>query len=136
MHTPPLTRVLLVEDEMDIQLVARLALERFGSYELAIASSGEEALALAQSFQPQLILLDVMMPGLDGFGTLAALREIPALVATPVIFVTARAQNHEVAEYQELGALDVILKPFDPIGLSDQIGAAWERHWRRAPATA
>ncbi len=123
-----LSRILIVEDELDIQLVVRFSLERLGHFQLAVASSGEEAVAVAAQFQPQLILLDVMMPGLDGIATLGQLRRVPGLADTPVVFVTARSQAHEVAEYESLGALDVIVKPFDPIGLADRLVSLWDRH--------
>ncbi|HEX4956184.1 MAG TPA: response regulator [Thermoanaerobaculia bacterium] len=123
-----LSRILIVEDELDIQLVVRFSLERLGRFQLAVAASGEEAVALAAEFQPQLILLDVMMPGLDGFATLGQLRRLSGLEQTPIVFVTARSQAHEVAEYEALGALDVIVKPFDPIGLADRLVSLWDRH--------
>ena len=69
-----------------------------------------------------------MMPGLDGFGTLAGLRRLPGLAEVPVVFVTARAQSHEVAEYRALGALEVIIKPFDPISLGTLLEEVWQQH--------
>lgn len=122
-----LTRILYVEDEADIQTVARLALETLGGFTVEICSSGQEALGRAPDFQPQLILLDVMMPGMDGPSTLKALRELPQLADTPTIFMTAKVQPSEVAHYLALGAIDVIPKPFDPMTLSTQVQAIWER---------
>src|SRR5689334_12272102 len=117
MPTRPLNRILLVEDEPDIQVVAKLALEAVGGYTVELCSSGNEALQRGPEFKPDLILLDVMMPGMDGPATLKALRGLPQLAATPVIFLTAKIQTHEVAYYKELGALEVIAKPFDPMTL-------------------
>ena len=122
-----LTRILYVEDEPDIQTVARLALEAVGGYTLEVCSSGDEAIAKIADFQPQFILLDVMMPGMDGPTTLAKLRELPAFSATPVVFMTAKVQPSEVAGYKSIGAVDVIPKPFDPMMLSAQVQAIWER---------
>lgn len=122
-----LTRILYVEDEPDIQMVAKLALETLGGFTLEICSSGAEALERAPAFQPQLILSDVMMPGMDGPTTLGKLRELPQFAATPVIFMTAKVQPSEVAGYKALGAVDVISKPFDPMTLSSQVQAIWER---------
>ena len=122
-----LTRILYVEDEPDIQTVARLALETLGGFTVEICSSGSEALDRAPGFQPQLILLDVMMPGMDGPTTLGKLRELPQFASTPVIFMTAKVQPSEVAGYRAIGAVDVIPKPFDPMTLSGQIQAIWER---------
>jgi len=122
-----LVRVLYVEDEPDIQTVARLALEALGGFTVEICNSGTEALQRAPGFQPQLILLDVMMPGMDGPTTLGRLRELPQFAATPIIFMTAKVQPGEVAGYKELGAVDVIPKPFDPMALSNQVQLIWER---------
>lgn len=127
MAVPTLKRLLFVEDEPDIQVVARLALEAVGGFQVVICSSGKEALGKAPDFGPDLILLDVMMPGMDGPSTLLALREQPNTAATPVIFMTAKVQPYEVAEYKRLGALDVIAKPFDPMQLSATINSIWNR---------
>ena len=122
-----LTRVLYVEDEPDIQAVARLALEALGGFTVEICSSGNEALERAPAFQPQLILLDVMMPGMDGPNTLKKLRELPQFASTPIVFMTAKVQPGEVAGYKEIGAVDVIPKPFDPMTLSNKVSDIWER---------
>jgi two-component system OmpR family response regulator len=121
-----LVRILYVEDEPDIQTVAKLALEMVGGYQVMICSSGQEALANVSSFAPDLILLDVMMPGMDGPTTLQSLRANPASAIIPVIFLTAKVQPPEVAEYQALGALNVIAKPFDPMTLADQVRQIWD----------
>lgn len=122
-----LMRILYVEDEPDIQTVARLALETLGGFTVKICSSGKEALDLATDFDPQLILLDVMMPLMDGPATLGKLRELPQFATTPVIFMTAKVQPGEVAGYRKIGAVDVIPKPFDPMTLSSQVQVIWER---------
>lgn len=121
-----LTRILYVEDEPDIQAVARLALEAVGEFTVKICSSGAEALEKVPEFSPDLILLDVMMPEMDGPCTLSALRTIPGLEKTPAVFVTAKVQAQEVANLKALGALDVIAKPFDPMNLAAQITEIWE----------
>ena len=122
-----LHRVLYVEDEPDIQAVARLALEMVGGLTVQICSSGEDALREAPRFEPQLILMDVMMPGMDGPGTLRALRERSLLDDVPVVFMTAKVQPREVAHYKALGALGVIAKPFDPMTLAEQVRELWGR---------
>ncbi|MEB3337618.1 MAG: response regulator [Leptolyngbyaceae bacterium] len=126
--TPPLTRILFVEDDSDIQSIARLALEMVGGFKVEICSSGTEALQAAPTFAPDLILLDVMMPGMDGLSTLKALRQMPEAIATPVVFMTAKVQTHEVTHYKALGALDVISKPFDPMTLATTIQGIWTKH--------
>lgn len=125
-----LQRVLYVEDEPDIQAVAKLALEMVGGLTVKICSSGEEALNEIIAFNPEMILLDVMMPGMDGPSTLKALRALPAIAPLPVAFMTAKVQPAEVAYYKSLGALDVIPKPFDPMTLASQVRAVWEAHQR------
>lgn len=122
-----LKRILYVEDEPDIQTVAQLALEMVGGFTLETCSSGREALEKIAAFNPQLILLDVMMPGMDGPATLGKLRELPQFAHTPVIFMTAKVQPSEVAAYKQIGAVDVIPKPFDPMTLGSQVSAIWER---------
>ena len=120
-----LKRILYVEDEPDIQAVAKLALEMVGGFTVRVCSSGEEALKVATDFAPDMILLDVMMPGMDGPSTLKALRNLPSLAKIPVAFMTAKVQPQEVEQYRSLGALDVIAKPFDPMTLADQVRAIW-----------
>ncbi|OOC48487.1 MULTISPECIES: response regulator [Thioalkalivibrio] len=121
-----LQRILYVEDEPDIQAVAELALETVGGFTVKICASGEEAVRDAEAFAPDLILLDVMMPGMDGPSTLEALRGIPALAEVPVAFMTAKVQPSEIEHYKSLGARDVIAKPFDPMALSDQVRRIWQ----------
>ena len=114
-------KVLLVDDEDDIRTIGQLSLARVGGWQCALAPSGQAALELAPTFCPDLVLLDVMMPGMDGPSTLAALRALPATREVPIIFMTAKVQKHEVARYLELGALGVIGKPFDPMTLPAEI---------------
>ena len=122
-----LRRVLYVDDDPDIQMIAALSLVQIGGFELLMCSSGSEALAKYPGFAPQLILLDVMMPGMDGPATLSALRTLPEWVDTPVIFVTAKVRNQERQRYLDLGAVEVIAKPFDPMSLADNVRSVWER---------
>lgn len=121
----PLARILYVEDEPDIRAVAQMALEAVGGFSVIACASGNEALAAALTAAADLILLDVMMPGMDGPRTLGALRALPATADTPVIFMTAKVQPAEIAQFLALGAIDVIHKPFDPMELSDQIRRIW-----------
>ena len=120
-----LNRILYVEDEPDIQAVAKLALEMVGGFTVKICSSGQEALDSVAAFAPQLILMDVMMPGMDGPATLQALRAQPDLAAIPVVFMTAKVQPAEVQHYKSIGAVDVIPKPFNPMTLASQVREAW-----------
>ncbi len=121
----PLSRILYAEDEPDIRMVAQMALEAVGGFTVIACASGQEAVAAAPGAKADLLLLDVMMPGMDGPGTLQALRALPETAHTPVIFMTAKVQASEVAHYKSLGAVEVIPKPFDPMELSAQIQRIW-----------
>lgn len=120
-----LQRILYVEDEPDIQAVAQIALENVGGFTIKICQHGQQALAEAAAFKPDLLLLDVMMPDMDGPTTLIELHKQPELANVPAIFMTAKVQPQEVAQLRTLGAVDVITKPFDPMTLSDQIRKIW-----------
>ena len=127
MQKAPLNRILMVEDDLDIQAVARLALETLGGFTVAMCSRGREALETAPMFHPDLIVLDVMMPEMDGPTTLKHLRALPPMGAVPVVFMTAKVMPHEIDYYKTLGALDVIRKPFDPVTLSATLNTIWEK---------
>ena len=120
-----LRTVLYVEDDLDIQEVASMALEVVGGLEVTVAGSGRAAVEAARRSIPDLVLLDVMMPGMDGPTTLSALRDLPGMQQVPVIFVTAKVQANEVERYLALGAIGVIAKPFDPMTLADEARALW-----------
>ncbi|WP_300319968.1 response regulator [Accumulibacter sp.] len=121
-----LQKILCVEDDADIRTIAKLALEAVGGIAVELAASGEDALRLAGEVHPDLLLLDVMMPGMDGPATLRALHAMPETAELPAIFLTARTQAGEVAALRALGAVGVITKPFDPMTLADQIRDIWE----------
>ncbi len=120
-----LKTILYVEDEQDIRMIAQIALEDIGGFQVTFCSSGFEALTAAKKQVPDLLLLDVMMPEMDGPTTLTELRKLPAFAQTPVIFMTAKIQINEIAEYKALGAIEVIQKPFDPMSLGQRINEAW-----------
>ncbi len=116
-------RLLYVDDEADIREIAAMALELDPELHVKACASGEEALAVAPTYNPDLILLDMMMPGLDGPATMDRLRQLPGMSDTPVVFITARAQSKEVDSLIQLGAKGVIAKPFDPMSLAAQARA-------------
>jgi len=122
-----LKRVMLVEDEPDIQVIAKIALETVAGFDLEICSNGQDALERAPIYVPQVLLLDVSMPGMDGPTTLTALRRNADLGELVVIMLTAKIQPSEVERYRSLGANDVIGKPFDPMSLGEQIRSIWIR---------
>jgi two-component system OmpR family response regulator len=120
-----LRTILYVDDEPDIRHIVQIALGLTRELTVHAAQSGEQALSLARDLRPDLVLLDVMMPGLDGPGTLGRMRANPGTARIPVIFMTAKAMPKEVALLLEMGALGVIAKPFDPMRLATQLTAFW-----------
>lgn len=122
----PLKKILMVEDDPDIQTVAQFALEVVGGFSVHVCGDGKTALEQFLIFSPDLVLLDVMMPDMDGPTVLRALRANAQMAETPVVFMTAKVQPQEIAHYKELGALDVITKPFDPMTLSESVNKIWE----------
>ena len=136
MNERTLKRIMYVDDEPDVRKVAKISLELVGKFELCLCGSGREAIAQAQQFKPDLILLDVMMPEMDGPTTLSALRKIEAIASTPVIFITAKAQQAEIRRYHELGAIDIITKPFQPMQLPDRLRKLWQECEASASADA
>lgn len=120
-----LQKILLVEDEPDIRAVAEIALESVGGFSVRLCADGAAALAALPEFAPDLVMLDVMMPGMDGPATLAELRKLPEGAAVPVIFMTAKVQQSEIEGYRKLGAAGVIAKPFDPMTLAERVREIW-----------
>jgi len=121
-------RVLLVEDEPDIQTIIRLSLTLLGEWDVLVAHSGVDVVPLAEQTVPDLILLDVMLPEIDGYQAYTRLRQNPRTAAIPVIFISAKAQQEEIAYGLSLGAIGYITKPFDPLTLSEQIHQIVQRH--------
>lgn len=114
-------KVLLVDDEPDIRKIAQLSLQAVGGHATVVAASAMEAIQLALAEPPDVIVLDVMMPGTDGPSTLVELRRHERLATVPVVFMTAKVQSSEVAAYLALGAIGVIAKPFDPMTLPAEL---------------
>jgi len=123
---PKLPKILFAEDEEDIRDIVSMALEMAGIEAIACAS-GDELLEKAAGFQADLILLDVMMPGRDGPQTLMELRKNPGTSKLPIVFMTAKVQKKEVDYYHEIGAAEVLAKPFDPMALPDRLREIWNR---------
>jgi len=126
----PLKQILVVDDDPDLLAVASLALTALGGYTVETCASSAEAVEVARGFGPDLVLLDVMMPGVDGFGVLGAMREVAVTSHTPVVFMTAKVDRQQVARH-EGQCLGVIRKPFDPAALPDKLEAFWKLHGRR-----
>jgi DNA-binding response OmpR family regulator len=120
-------KILIIDDDADIRLIARLSLSRVGGMTVIVASGGVEGVRKAHDERPDVILLDMMMPTMDGLETLSALRSQPATATTPVIFLTAKAVGDEVGRLTSLGAAGVLIKPFDPRTLSRDVRAIVNR---------
>ncbi len=123
-----LKKIMHVEDDPSIQVVTKVALQSIGKLDVHTCSGGQEALDSVNWVNPDLILLDVMMPGMDGPTTLQQLKGVIDIAAVPVVFLTAKVQPQELARYKDLGAIGVIIKPFDPMQLANQVKALWNEH--------
>ena len=125
---PKLEKIIYIDDQVDILIFAEYALTEIGGYDALMCEGGNEALAKIEEFKPDLILLDVMMPELDGPQTLSLIREIELLKTTPAIFITAKIFPNEIAELKSCceHVLDVIPKPFDPVTISTTIQSKWD----------
>jgi CheY-like chemotaxis protein len=123
-----LRSILYVEDDLHVRTTAKLVLEVIGKFEVRDCGSGREALLAASGFHPDLILLDVMMPELDGIATLERLRSLPHLADTPALFVTGLTAPSDLERYTEVGAIGVIPKPLAPLRLTDQLQSMWEQY--------
>ena len=125
MNADPLNSLLYVDDDPDIREIVEMSLGLDGKLVINTSAGGEHALAIMRRQRPDLVLLDVMMPGMDGPAILRLMREDPELQHIPVIFMTAKASPQEVARFRELSAIGVIAKPFDPMALGSHVRTLW-----------
>ena len=125
MPAEPLTRICYVEDDEDIQRIVRMSLERVGKMTVDIVSDPLTAIDRMASFKPQLVMLDWMMPGMDGPTLFRKMKEVPETQVLPVVFITAKASQRELDELKSLGAVGTISKPFSPRELPEQLRAIW-----------
>jgi CheY-like chemotaxis protein len=114
-------KILIIDDEEDIREVAALSLETVAGWNVVTANSGAQGLARAIEHQPDAILLDVMMPGMDGPTTFRELRKNPATASIPVLLLTAKVQASDQRRFADLGVQAILFKPFDPLTLAQQI---------------
>lgn len=121
-----LKRILHIEDVPSIQIVTRIALERIGGFEVLSCASAQAALAEVRAFAPDLILLDVMLPQMDGIELLRQLAGLVDLQQTPVVLLTGHLERERLTELQQMGVREVLQKPFDPLQLTAQLRAVWE----------
>ena len=129
--TNTLKKIMLAEDEEHIQTVTTMALELTAGYEVKAVSDGEALLEQYNDFLPDLVLLDVMMPRLDGPSAFEELKKRHPEGYAPVIFMTAKVQGKEHDKYLEMGAIGVIAKPFDPMSLADTVDDMWQKYQER-----
>lgn len=122
-----LRRIVHIEDAADIRKIVEIVLVRMGGYALWQCATGAEALAETAAFAPDLILLDVVLPDMDGPEVLRGLRAQPALTGVPVVFMTGKSRRDEIEALTALGAAGVLVKPFDPATLCGQIQAIWDK---------
>ncbi len=122
----PLTHIIYVDDEPDLRMLAQLALESMAGITVTLCDSGISALETLESNIPQLLLLDVMMPDMDGPALFEKIKETPALSHLPVIFLTGKAQPDDIETFKRMGAIGVISKPFNPMTLANDIKLIWE----------
>ena len=125
MSTRPLNTLLYVDDDADIREIVEMSLGLDGTMRVSSSAGGEHALEAMRSSPPDLVVLDVMMPGMDGPAILRRMRADPQLKHIPVIFMTAKANPQEVARFRDLSAIGVIAKPFDPMALGTQVRTLW-----------
>jgi len=123
--TAELRTIHYVEDDEDIAEIAVMTLQELGNFDVTHCSSGQSAIEAYDRVAPQIVLMDVMMPLMDGPETMTRLLRSYGSRCAPVIFMTAKAQAHEQAAYREMGALEVILKPFNPMTLCNDINEIW-----------
>jgi CheY-like chemotaxis protein len=128
MSAPALKSVLYVDDDADIREIVQMSLSLDGQMSVNLSDGGERALVKMRDERPDLVMLDVMMPGMDGPSILARMRAEEDLRHIPVIFMTAKANPSEVARFRGLSAIGVIAKPFDPMALGSQVKALWKSH--------
>lgn len=122
-----LKRIMVVEDEPDIREIAKMALAELGGFEVTVCDSGQKAIENLKVAKPQLIILDVMMPDMDGPTTFERIKQMTRGIKLPVVFMTARVQPHEIKEYKESGAIGIISKPFNPTTLASEINDLWNK---------
>jgi CheY-like chemotaxis protein len=125
MPAAPLNRICYVEDDEDIQRIVRMSLEKVGKMTVEVVGDPLVAIERMTAFKPDLVMLDWMMPGLDGPALFRKMQEQPATKALPVVFITAKASQRELDELRALGALGTISKPFSPKDLPEQLRTLW-----------
>lgn len=125
MTNKPLSKILIIDDDIDILTITKYSLENMPGVIIKICNSGEEGIKEALTFQPDLILLDVMMPQMDGMATLQVFRLLPSLAKTPIFFMTAKIQQTEIERYKQLGVQGIVMKPFDPMTLPQTLMSYW-----------
>lgn len=122
-----LNKIMYVEDDPDLRKIVTVSLAAKGGFTVRVCDSGEQALKQVGEFQPDLIIMDVMMEDMDGPETLGELRKLPETAAIPILFMTSRVLHQDVEKYKKIGAAGVIKKPFHPLKLADEVKELWRK---------
>lgn len=125
MPAQPLSRICYVEDDEDIQRIVRMSLERVGKMTVEVVSDPLQAIERMRVFKPELVMLDWMMPGMDGPALFRKMREVDGIKDLPVVFITAKASQRDLDDLRAMGAVGTISKPFSPKDLPEQLRAIW-----------
>lgn len=131
MAVPPLKRIMYVEDDPDIQSIVRHSLEKRGDLVLDTCDTAVEAIARASRLNPDLAMLDIVLPDMDGGELYLELRKLPGLATLPAILVTSLAETQNLQAYNKLGTVGIIIKPFNMATLGDSINSLWSTHWQK-----
>lgn len=123
-----LNKIAYVEDELDVQKIVKLSLEKVGKFNTRIYSNGPEALEDLPIYMPDLILLDVLLPEMDGIEIFSKIREMQEMKSIPIVFMTAKSKESEQKQLLSLGALDVVMKPINPMELPNQLRSIWGKY--------
>lgn len=128
MEKRPLTKLILADDDEDTLIIAKYCLEDLKDVTVKYVTSGEATVEEALKFNPDLMLIDVMMPKMDGIATLKAVRLLPSISHIPIVFFTAKVQKQELSKFVEMGAFDIITKPFDPLTFANRVLNIWDKY--------
>ncbi len=126
MDIPQLKRIMYVDDDLDLQDIVRLGLETRGGFTVTCCDTGNQALEEIKIFKPDLVILDMVLPGMSGLQLLERMRELRGVPWIPVIFLTSKISPQQVEEYKDLGVIGVINKPLNPLELRHQVREIWE----------
>jgi two-component system, OmpR family, response regulator len=124
----PLNRIMYVDDDPDLRQIVAMGLKVGGGYTVKVCSSGNQAIAELPGFQPDLLIMDVVMPDMTGPKTVEVMKETPGFPEVPLVFLTSKVNSNELKQYRALGAIGVIRKPMNPMHITTQVMDIWNKH--------